>query len=246
MGGFAAAVSYSHIYDLARLHGQTVTDARLLPLSVDGLIVAASFVLLHEARAGRVVPRLARWMLAVGVITTLAANVLYGLHGGAYDALMSACPLGKRGMRQRPSRSGPVRSVGKSLGPVAPYWHAESYATMHVSSQVWEILEDGYKANLLEQDALESLANLIGFCRYGDEDYPDFIDPESELDARAAHLALYIVTLGYEGQLGRMMGNARFGHPKHMPHRLAMHNDISEDTYSKVAKILGYKSWPKN
>ncbi len=102
---------------------------------------------------------------------------------------------------------------------------------MYVSGQVSEILEDGYKANLLEQDALESLANLIGFCRYSDENYPDFIDPESELDVRAAHLALYIVMLGYEGQLGRMMGNARFGHRKRMPHRLAIHNDISEDTY---------------
>lgn len=124
---------------------------------------------------------------------------------------------------------------------------AESHiGIMHVSSQVWEILEDSHKGNLLEQDALESLANLIGYCRYGDEDYPDFIDPESELDSRAVHLALYIVALGYEGQLGRMMGNARLGHLRHMPHRLAMHNDISEDTYSKVAKILGYGSWPKN
>jgi len=116
---------------------------------------------------------------------------------------------------------------------------------MHVSSQVWDILEDSYKRGLLEQDALESLASLIGYCRNSDEDYADFIDAESELDSRATHLALYIVALGYEDEVRRMMGNARLGLRKHMPHRLAMHNDISEDTYSTVAKILGCKSWPK-
>jgi hypothetical protein len=92
VGGFAGAVSYSHIYDLARQHGQNITDARLLPLSVDGLIVAASFLILHEARACRDVPKLAGWMLAVGVITTVLANIAYGVKGGAYDAIVSAWP----------------------------------------------------------------------------------------------------------------------------------------------------------
>jgi hypothetical protein len=40
--GIAAMQSYSHIYDLARAPGQSPIDARLLPLSVDGLIIAAS------------------------------------------------------------------------------------------------------------------------------------------------------------------------------------------------------------
>jgi Protein of unknown function (DUF2637) len=34
VAGFAAVVSYSHIYDLGRAHGQTGLAARLLPLSV--------------------------------------------------------------------------------------------------------------------------------------------------------------------------------------------------------------------
>ena len=50
VAAFAAVVSYSHIYDLGRAHGQSGTAARLLPLSVDGLIVAAGLVLLHAAR----------------------------------------------------------------------------------------------------------------------------------------------------------------------------------------------------
>ena len=39
VAAFAAVVSYSHIYDLGRAHGQNGTAARLLPLSVDGLIL---------------------------------------------------------------------------------------------------------------------------------------------------------------------------------------------------------------
>ena len=60
VAAFAAVVSYSHIYDLGRAHGQAGTAARLLPLSVDGLILAASLVMLHEARNRRPAPTLAR------------------------------------------------------------------------------------------------------------------------------------------------------------------------------------------
>src|SRR5258708_5799387 len=92
VAGFAAVVSYSHIYDLARAHGQTGTAARLLPLSVDGLILAASLVLLHEARNRRPAPALARCMLGLGVGATITANVVYGLPFGAMGAVISAWP----------------------------------------------------------------------------------------------------------------------------------------------------------
>jgi hypothetical protein len=92
VAGFAAVVSYSHIYDLGREHGQAGTAARLLPLSVDGLILAASLVLLHEARNGRSAPALARWMLGLGVSATVAANVAYGLRFGPLGAVISAWP----------------------------------------------------------------------------------------------------------------------------------------------------------
>ena len=42
VAAFAAVVSYSHIYGLGRVHGQDGTAARLLPLSVDGLILACT------------------------------------------------------------------------------------------------------------------------------------------------------------------------------------------------------------
>jgi hypothetical protein len=67
VAGFAAVVSYSHIYGPGRAHGQEGAAARLLPLSVDGLIVAVSLVLLHEARNGRAAPGLARVMLWLAI-----------------------------------------------------------------------------------------------------------------------------------------------------------------------------------
>jgi hypothetical protein len=56
VAAFAAVVSYYHVYDLGRTHGQSGAAARLLPLSVDGLLLAASLVLLHEARNRRKLP----------------------------------------------------------------------------------------------------------------------------------------------------------------------------------------------
>jgi hypothetical protein len=92
VAAFAAVVSYSHIYDLGRAHGQAGVAARLLPLSVDGLILAASLVMLLEARAGRTAPVLARVMLGLGVAATVAANVAFGAADGLTGAAISAWP----------------------------------------------------------------------------------------------------------------------------------------------------------
>lgn len=90
VAAIAAVNSYSHIYELGRHHHQDGTAARLLPLSVDGLIAAASLVMLHAARNGRAVPFRARLMLGLGVAATIAANVLYGLPYGWLSAVISA------------------------------------------------------------------------------------------------------------------------------------------------------------
>ncbi len=92
VAAFAAIVSYSHIFDLGVHHGQSGTAARLLPLSVDGLIAAASLVMLHAARNQLPVPWLARICLAGGVGATVAANVAYGLAFGWLAAVVSAWP----------------------------------------------------------------------------------------------------------------------------------------------------------
>jgi hypothetical protein len=92
VAAFAAIVSYSHIFELGRAHGQDGAAARLLPLSVDGLIAAASLVMLHAARRKLDVPGLARAMLALGVAATVAANIFYGLPFGWLAAVVSAWP----------------------------------------------------------------------------------------------------------------------------------------------------------
>lgn len=92
VAAIAAVVSYSHIFALGHAHGQDGVAARLLPLSVDGLIAAASLVMLHAARNQIRVPWLARWMLGFGVGATVAANVAYGLPFGWLGAVVSAWP----------------------------------------------------------------------------------------------------------------------------------------------------------
>jgi len=71
----AGTVSYLHMHALVAMHGQPGWVAALTPLSVDGMIVAASTTLLAESRSGThggVPP----WtLLAVGSVASLAANV---------------------------------------------------------------------------------------------------------------------------------------------------------------------------
>jgi hypothetical protein len=48
----AATVSYLHVHMLVESHGQPGWVAALTPLSVDGMIVAASTTLLADSRSG--------------------------------------------------------------------------------------------------------------------------------------------------------------------------------------------------
>lgn len=102
----AAIVSYSHIYALAT--GQpgngteTGVQPRLLPLSIDGVIAEASLVLLYAARHKLRAPKLAWFMLSLGITATVAANVAHGLPSAmlsptmhvVISALLSAWPAG--------------------------------------------------------------------------------------------------------------------------------------------------------
>ena len=71
----AGTVSYLHMRRLVALHGQPGWVAVLTPLSVDGMIVAASTTLLAESRAGRRGGALPWALLVAGSIASLAANV---------------------------------------------------------------------------------------------------------------------------------------------------------------------------
>lgn len=88
----AEVVSYDHAYALVRTYGKDGWTARLVPLTVDGLIYASSMALLHSARRQLPLPRLARWLLGVGIAATLAANAANGLGHGPVGAVVAAWP----------------------------------------------------------------------------------------------------------------------------------------------------------
>lgn len=78
-------ISYTHIYALAIRTDQGGTAAHLLPLSLDGLVVAGSAVLLAGNRLG--------WLAIVpGVVGTLFANVTAMLPHGNLSAAVASWP----------------------------------------------------------------------------------------------------------------------------------------------------------
>ena len=88
----AAVASYEHAYDLVRAHGESGWTARMVPLTVDGLIYASSMAMLDCARRKTPVPALARWLLGLGIAATLAANIAHGLGHGPIGAAVAAWP----------------------------------------------------------------------------------------------------------------------------------------------------------
>jgi Protein of unknown function (DUF2637) len=88
----AAIISYQHAYELVRSHGESGATARLLPFTVDGLIWAASMVILDSSRRHQRVPPLAAWSLGIAIIATIGANLAHGLGHGPIGALVSAWP----------------------------------------------------------------------------------------------------------------------------------------------------------
>ena len=91
----AAVASYEHAYDLVRAHGESGWTARMVPLTVDGLIYASSMVMFDSARCKVPVPPLARWLLGLGIAATLAATWRTALATGRL------VPLWLRGLRSR-------------------------------------------------------------------------------------------------------------------------------------------------
>src|ERR1039457_1517898 len=71
----AGTVSYLHMHMLVELHRQPGWVAALTPLSVDGMIVAASTTLLADSRSGGKGGILPWVLLVVGSVASLAANV---------------------------------------------------------------------------------------------------------------------------------------------------------------------------
>ena len=92
VAGIAAYISYWHAYAVVREYGETGVTARLEPATIDGLVYASSMVILYAARHRFPVPRLARWMLALGILASLAVNVAQGWSHGLVGAAVAAWP----------------------------------------------------------------------------------------------------------------------------------------------------------
>jgi hypothetical protein len=71
----AAVISFSHMRQLALEAGESELASWLLPVSIDGAIVAAVSVILADSRAGRRPAGLTWLLLALGLAGSLAANI---------------------------------------------------------------------------------------------------------------------------------------------------------------------------
>ncbi len=88
----AAWISYRHAVEIVSAHGEPGAVGRMYPVVIDGLIIAASMVLLDAARHREPAPALAWALLAAGIGATLAVNVLAGVPSGPLGAIVAAWP----------------------------------------------------------------------------------------------------------------------------------------------------------
>jgi Protein of unknown function (DUF2637) len=91
VAAIAAIISYQDAWEMVLAHGESGFTDRLLPCPVDGLILAASMVILDASRRDQHVPPLAAWSLGFGMAATVGANVAHGLGHGPIGTLVSAC-----------------------------------------------------------------------------------------------------------------------------------------------------------
>jgi hypothetical protein len=127
VAGVAAYVSYWHAVEVVTHHGETDVRGHLYPVAIDGLIVAASLVMLDAARHIEDAPKLAWLLLLSGIGVTLAANVAFGVTFGLSGALWAAWPalafVGCYELLMSLVRASARRSAprpGSALSPVLP------------------------------------------------------------------------------------------------------------------------------
>jgi hypothetical protein len=127
----AGTVSYLHMHLLVELHGQSGWMAALTPLSVDGMIVAASTTLLADSRSGSRGGFLPWALLVAGSAASLAANVAVAeptMTGRVIAAWPSFSLIAAYEMLMRQVRCAaetgapglPRRSAARVCGPARP------------------------------------------------------------------------------------------------------------------------------
>jgi hypothetical protein len=128
LAGVAGAISYSHMRELAAAHGEAGWQAHTFPLSVDGIEIVASLVLLADKRAARSSGRLPWAALVAGTAASLAANVAAAhadvigrvVAGWPAFALLVAVKLCSRLLEPRPGGDArPAAADGRRVGVAA-------------------------------------------------------------------------------------------------------------------------------
>jgi hypothetical protein len=132
LAGVAGAISYSHMAELARLHSEVGWRAHAFPVSVDGIEIVSSLVLLAHRRAGTRAGWLPWAALAAGTAASVAANVAVGasdlvgrlVAGWPAVALLVAIKLLSGLLDAHPRRDGRRPDPGPALiesdGPGGP------------------------------------------------------------------------------------------------------------------------------
>ena len=144
----AGTVAYLHMHALVALHGQPGWVAALTPLSVDGMIVAASTTLLSDSRSGNRGGVLPWLLLAFGSVASLAANVAVAeptATGRVIAAWPSFALIGwyELLMRQVPRTApGDVRSAPKTVPRPARKGSTAADISSAVSAQRREAGQD--------------------------------------------------------------------------------------------------------
>ncbi|MEV5576639.1 DUF2637 domain-containing protein [Spirillospora sp. NPDC052269] len=146
----AAIVSYRHMHRLALNHGESALTAALIPVSVDGMIVAASMSILSANRAGRNESCLAWTFLILGSLASLAANIAVAeptITGrvvaawpsfalvGAYEMLMSQLRHGRLCRGERPDPLSPQEVPGEAADEGV---HVLPARGQHLQQEAWQ------------------------------------------------------------------------------------------------------------
>lgn len=87
-----AAISYSHMYDWAKLNKEPEWRARLSPISADGAILVASVVMYVDARLRHRKDPLAYALLTFGIAWSVFANVMHDWQNVVAAKLIAGWP----------------------------------------------------------------------------------------------------------------------------------------------------------
>jgi hypothetical protein len=127
----AAVISFSHVRRLALEAGESELAAWLLPISIDGAIVAAVSVILADSRTSRRPSGLTWLLLALGLAGSLAANIASAEPTVTARAVAAWPPLAlalgievlagraRRWEARQPAAAAP-RMAGRTAGPFPP------------------------------------------------------------------------------------------------------------------------------